>query len=125
MTRAQTWKEIRRNPQADIDPTAQYLREKAQPTKRESELKSDSSNPTSAQPPSLLPPMLHQLIFRQGDSNQDAIAVHVHFTLKAGTILNTGSKTAKRAGETARKCCRCCSMLSMSTNSLGHLRITA
>lgn len=78
-------KEVR-HPQAARDPTAQYLREKkAQPTRRG--MKSDSSNPTSAQPPSLLPPILHQLIHRQGDSNQYAIAwPAVHFPHNAGTI---------------------------------------
>ena len=57
------------------------------PTRRG--MKSDSSNPTSAQPPSLLPPVLHRLIYRQGESHQDAMAwpaVHVLFTHDAGTV---------------------------------------
>lgn len=98
------------HPQADSDPTARYLRgEKAEPTRRG--MKSDSSNPTSTQPPSLLPPMLHQLIYRQGDSNQHAMAwpaVHVHFTHNAGTVLKkiiinkeSGCKTKRRRGEAA------------------------
>lgn len=75
-------------------------------------MKSEWSNPTSAQPPSLLPRMLHQLIWRQGDSKKDAItwpAVHVHLTHDCGV-----------------KTCRWCFLLFVSTKSHGikHTNLT-
>lgn len=113
----QTWEWIRKKSEEihrqkhnerESDPTTRYIFEKKHSRPEEGWIPIQVSNPTSAQPPSLLPPMAHQLIYRQGDSNQDAIpwpaAVRVHFTHNAGTILkkkNTGSQTM---GETAWNC---------------------
>lgn len=121
-TRVQTWKWIRRksdvHKQTEIQ-QPRYLRENAQPTRRE--MKSDSSNPALAQPSSLLPPKLHQLIYRQGDSNQDAMAwpaIHEHFRHHAGTILK---KKRRPKGKLPEK-----KMLikafDATTNSPGHTR---
>lgn len=76
MTRVQTWKCIRQksNIHRSNSPVCSREEKKTQQTRRG--VKTDSSNPTSGQPPSLLPPV-HQLIYSQGDSNQ---AVRVHFT---------------------------------------------
>lgn len=92
MAKVQTWKWIRkevRHPQ--IQQPGVFDRK---PTRGEIK----SGNPTSAQPPSLLPAE-HQLIYRQGDSHRDATAwqaVHVHFTHNAGTILNNKKRNWRR-----------------------------
>lgn len=73
-------------------PRPGILKKKTQSTR--GGMRSDSSNPTSAQPPSLLPPV-HQLICLQGDSNQGATAwqaVRVRFTHNAWTILKDGKR---------------------------------